>query len=64
MVKKMSKLDAIAYILLVIGGLNWGAFAFLKFNVVELLGFLKYPVYLAVFLAAVYSGVKGLKGFK
>lgn len=59
---KMSKLDWIAYGLLVVGGLNWGLVS-LNFNLVSYLfgtGMIANIVYGAVGLSAVYALVSAI----
>lgn len=61
MAKKMKWYDAASYILLVVGGLNWGLVSFLNFNLVEWLSgltadFVGTFIYLLVFVSAVYGG--------
>lgn len=51
-------LHVIAYVLLWIGGINWGLIGFFNFNLVESLGLpagVVQVVYIAVGVAAVYS---------
>lgn len=58
---KMKWYDAAAYILLVVGGLNWGLVELLNFNLVDWLSgltadFVGTIIYLLVFVSAVYGG--------
>lgn len=53
----MGKLHTVAFILLIVGGLNWGLDA-LGFNVVDMLGAtVAQIVYIVVGLAAIYEAV-------
>lgn len=57
--KKMTKLDWIAIILLIIGGLNWGLVGIFNFDLVQAI-FGVYPmfqkiIYILVGISAVYS---------
>ncbi len=58
MAKEMSTLDWIAYVLLIVGGLNWGLFGAFKFNLVTTIfgaiPFLETIVYLLVGVSALY----------
>ena len=60
--KKKSPIDWIAYILVIVGGLNWGLVGIAKFNLVEkILGsgtMLSSIVYDLVGLAAIYMIVR------
>lgn len=55
----MKKLDVIAFLLLVVGGLNWGLVGLFSFNLVDFLfgmdTFLSKAVYALVGLSAVYE---------
>ncbi|MCD6046102.1 MAG: hypothetical protein K0R48_1265 [Gammaproteobacteria bacterium] len=59
--KPLSVIDWVAFILVVIGALNWGLVGFLKFNLVAaILGdmtFLSRIVYSLVGIAAVYMAI-------
>ena len=58
---KMSKLDILAIILLIVGGLNWGLVGLLNFNLVTSIfgiGTITKIVYILVGIAAVYSIIK------
>jgi len=65
-VKKMSALDWIAFILVVIGGLNWGLVGFFKYDLVAAIfgggaptAVVARVVYAIVGVAALYMFVKG-----
>jgi uncharacterized membrane protein YuzA (DUF378 family) len=66
--KKLSKLDWIALILLVIGGLNWGLVGIFNLDVVKTLfghmTFLSRTIYFAVGLSAIYVLVISFKLMK
>lgn len=55
---KMKTIDWIAFVLLVVGGINWGLVAWLNFNLVDFVsvwGWLGKLLYTAVALSAVYA---------
>ena len=63
MAKKMNTLDWVAFVLVVVGGINWGLVA-LNYNLVQAIlgvGTLAKIVYGLVGLAALYSIVKVVK---
>ena len=57
----MKTIDWIAYVLLIIGGLNWGLVGAFNFNLVELifgsLSWLLSVIYILVGLSAIYMAV-------
>lgn len=60
---KMSALDWIAYILVVIGGLNWGLLGAFNFNLVEAIfgmSMISNIVYVLVGLGAVWMIISGI----
>ena len=61
---KMSTIDWIAYVLLVIGGLNWGLVGLFGFNIVEEIsaGTFATVVYVLVGLSALWSIYMMAKG--
>ena len=62
---KMNAVDWIAYVLLVIGGLNWGLVGFFDWNIVETLfgtGTFTAIIYDLVGLSALYSIYMMAKG--
>lgn len=58
MAKKLSVLDWIAFVLVIVGGLNWGLVGLLKLDLVQLIlgsiPLLQNAVYALVGLAAIY----------
>lgn len=59
MAKKMEWYDVTAYLLLVVGGLNWGLVGLFDFNLVSWLfgtGVFAKIVYIAVGISALYGG--------
>ncbi len=58
MEKKLNTLDWIAFILLIIGGLNWGLVGLMNFNLVSAIfgeGTVGLIIYVLVGLSAIYS---------
>lgn len=56
--KKMTTIDIIALILVIIGGLNWGLVGAFDFNLVEIIfgqGMITSIIYVLVGLSSVYS---------
>ena len=58
---KFTTLDFIAFILVIIGGLNWGLVGLMDFNVVDVVfgvgSFLGRVVYILVGLSAIYLAI-------
>jgi uncharacterized protein len=63
---KMGPIGWIAFILVVVGGLNWGLVGLLDFDLVEAIfgamSTISRVVYVLVGLAAIYTLVKGFSG--
>lgn len=62
----MRAIHVLAFLLVLIGGLNWGLVGLFRLNVIELIappipGFLNF-VYILVGVSAVYIGVTHVKG--
>jgi len=57
---KLSTLDIVALVLVIVGGINWGLLGALKFNLVEVLlgqGLVAAIVYILVGLSAIYLAI-------